>query len=144
MLLLQVKPQTFFGIPPHQVSPSGWRSAVLRFNGVVERTLPCDKLASLVEAAKDIPRIYRDEHPHAEKPLGADEFLPIFIWVVSQSDIEDLYLLKDVLCYLCDPNKRLSEVGYYLASFEAAIEHLVSLSNTSNDSSSNSNKNSSE
>jgi hypothetical protein len=90
----------------------------------VSPPLPCDKLCCLVEAAKAIPRLYASEHPEVDQPLGADEFLPIFIYVVSQSAIEDLYLLKHVLCMLVDPSKRLSEAGYYLASFEAAVEHL--------------------
>ena len=111
-------------MPIHQLSHSSWDAAVQKFRGVATNILPCDKLASLVEAAKEIPVLYKDEHPEADKPLGADEFLPIFIYVVSQSGIHDIYLLKEVLCSLVDPNKRLSEAGYYLASFEAACEHL--------------------
>jgi hypothetical protein len=119
-------PQTFFGIPVHQISPSSWEVAVESFKLVSgsATTLPCEKVAALVAAAKEIPLLYRHEHPDVERPLGADEFLPIFIYVVSQSEMEDLYYLKEVLCHLCDPNQRLSEAGYYLASFEAAVEHI--------------------
>ena len=59
--------------------------------------------------------------------LGADDFLPIFIYVLVQADIPDLKYLQTVLCTLCDPDKRLSETGYYVATFEAAVQHIMDL-----------------
>lgn len=62
-----------------------------------------------------------------DRPLGADDFLPIFIYVVSQSEVEELSLIQEIMCQLCDPNRRLSEAGYYMACFEAALEHLKAM-----------------
>ena len=59
--------------------------------------------------------------------LGGDDFLPIFVYVVVQAGIPDLRYLQTVLSALCDPDKRLSETGYYVATFEAAVEHIREL-----------------
>jgi hypothetical protein len=88
-------------------------------------TLPHDRLQALVAAAKEIPDLFISEHVGTDKPLGADEFLPIFIYVLVRAEIPDLLALNEELQALCDPDKRLSETGYYLATLEASIQHLV-------------------
>ena len=84
----------------------------------------------MLRCAKSIPLLYRKEHPDIDRPLGADDFLPIFIYVVSQGDVEELVLIKELMCQLCDPDRRLSEAGYYVACFEAALEHIKGLEYT--------------
>jgi hypothetical protein len=59
--------------------------------------------------------------------LGADDFLPIFIYCVVQADMERPCALCVLLRTLCDRMNRIGEVGYYLASFEAAITHIQEL-----------------
>jgi hypothetical protein len=81
-------------------------------------------LQTLVSSAKLIPTIYSAEHPLETKPLGADEFLPIFIYILIKSKISNLLSLYNEISYLCDPDKVISETGYYLATLEASIEHL--------------------
>ena len=111
-------PQSFFGIPVDHISPSSWESAVFGLAAIATHTLPCDKLDALLAAAKEIPALYVREHPHCvsargvvEKHLGADDFLPIFIYVLVNADIHELAYLNCVLTALCDPDKRLSETG---------------------------------
>lgn len=52
-----------------------------------------------------------------EKPLGADDILPIFIYILVQANIPNVLSLNHELQSFCDPEKRLSEDGYYLATF---------------------------
>ncbi|KAG2768024.1 hypothetical protein JG687_00008339 [Phytophthora cactorum] len=59
--------------------------------------------------------------------LSGDDFLPIFIYVIVHSDLEAPILTQVLLNRLCDPEKRRSESGYYLATFEAALHHILSL-----------------
>ncbi|KAJ8604063.1 hypothetical protein CTAYLR_001750 [Chrysophaeum taylorii] len=120
------RPQSFFGIPLHQISPSSWESAIYQLANIASYTLPCDKLDALLAAAKEIPNLYIAEHPGTNAHLGADDFLPIFIYVLINANIPLLYL-KIILCALCDPDKKLSETGYYLATFEAAVQHISEL-----------------
>ncbi|OWZ23594.1 hypothetical protein PHMEG_0001502 [Phytophthora megakarya] len=62
-----------------------------------------------------------------EDVLSGDDFLPIFIYVIVHSDLEAPILTQVLLNRLCDPEKRRSESGYYLATFEAALHHILSL-----------------
>jgi len=121
------RPQTFYGIPLHHLSPSSWESAIYQLANIGSFTLPCDKLDALLAAAKEIPALYLVEHPGTEKHLGADDFLPIFIYVLINANIPNLLHLQKILCSLCDPDKRLSETGYYVATFEAAVTHIQEL-----------------
>ena len=121
------KPQTALGIPLHHISPSSWDSAIYQLSNIGSYTLPCDKLDALLAAAKEIPQLYRIEHPGTGDHLGADDFLPIFIYILVNADIPNLAYLQKVLCTLCDPDKRLSETGYYVATFEAAVQHIQEL-----------------
>ena len=64
----------------------------------------------------------------SKKILGADAFLPIFIYVIVQSQLKNIIYIKEILNGLCETNKKLSETGYYIASFEAALFHIQNMS----------------
>lgn len=61
-----------------------------------------------------------------EDVLSGDDFLPIFIYVIVHSDLAAPIMTQVLLNRLCDPEKRRSESGYYLATFEAALHHILS------------------
>lgn len=99
-----------FKIPETKLSPSGWRSVSTILNvGVGMSTLPCAKLRAILDAAKEIIRLYSEEHKTSEEKqtpkeqatndenendilrksdLGADDFLPIFIYSVVRAEME--------------------------------------------------------
>jgi len=135
-----------FKIPESEQSPSGWRSVSTILNdGVGRSTLPCAKLRAIVDAAKEITFVYSQEHEkkpdnskgvqeptsdddkHQKSTLGADDFLPIFIYSVVRADMERPCALCVLLQTLCDQSSRIGETGYYLASFEGAITHIQEL-----------------
>lgn len=109
--------------------------------GVGRSTLPCVKLRAIVQAAKEIVRLHAWEHSlktegiitdeasfyypgQPDCSLGADEFLPIFIFSVVHAELDRPFALCTLLKSLCEQSKCIGETGYYLASFEAAIEYL--------------------
>ena len=144
ILALRRKTQTFFEIPNDQISPSGWQSVVEKLNGINTVDLPSEKLHQLVLSANEIHLLYMkehntlpsdNEHVHSELSrrisdemvLSGDDFLPIYIYVLVQCKVYPLYATLELLSSLCDPEKRLGESGYYLATFEAAMHHIMSL-----------------
>lgn len=131
IVALQHQPQSFYGVPIHGISPSSWDEIVYLLKDLRARTLPHDRLDALLLAAKEIPLLFMREHPGAAAPLGADEFLPIFIYVLVRAQIPHMLALNEELQALCDPDKRLSESGYYLATLEAAISHLMEVDTNS-------------
>lgn len=99
--------------------------------GVGLSTLPCRKLQAIVDAASEIHRLFSEDNDlqnldslHAGVYMGADDFLPIFIYSVVKAEIERPCALCVLLRTLCDPSNRTGRTGYYLASFEAAVAHL--------------------
>ncbi len=56
---------------------------------------------------------------------GADETLPIFIYILVHADIPDMLVLNAELQNIVDSDCVLSETGYYLATLEAAICHVM-------------------
>ena len=64
-------------------------------------------------------------------PLAADDFLPIFIFVVVQCSTQAAMpapmRTRDLLWALADDTHLQSEAGYYLTMFEAALEFLKNL-----------------
>lgn len=57
--------------------------------------------------------------------LGADDFVPIFIYVFSRSGIKRPVLMKDIMWNLSHPSLLHGECGYYLTVFESAIEYVL-------------------
>ena len=97
--------------------------------GIGKSTLPSDKLAAIIRCAKEIMRLYKEEHPvelnKEQIPLGADDFLPVFIFTVLRSDLGRAASLLALLNGML--NVKIGETGYYLATFEAAVEHVKSM-----------------
>jgi hypothetical protein len=93
---LRKRPQGMFRIPQDKISPSHWQSvALILKRGVGMSTLPCAKLRAIVDAAREISRLHKQEHG-TDYLLGADDFLPIFIFCVVRADMERP-------CALCKP-----------------------------------------
>lgn len=138
MKALENKPQSFFRIPKEHRSRSDWSSvSKILQEGVGRSTLPCVKLRAIVDAAKEITHLDAEERsvfPEATffdgkvvtktKTLGADDFLPIFIFCFVQAKIERPQALCALLQTMCDPAKMNGETGYYLSSFHAAMIHI--------------------
>jgi len=121
---LYPNPQSFYGISMGTISPTSWEKVVTMFNQFRHFSLPQDRVKHLVVCAKEIPNIYACEHLSNPEHMGADEFLPVFIYVIVQARVPNLLALNMEMQSLVDPEKRCGEAGYYLASLEAAIEHV--------------------
>ena len=102
MKALANKPQSFFRIHPEHRSRSSWASvSKILEEGVGRSTLPCVKLRAIVDAAIEITQLDSEERScipgesffdgrvvTKTKALGADDFLPIFIFCFVQAKIE--------------------------------------------------------
>mmetsp|Transcript_10712 Transcript_10712/g.16233 ORF Transcript_10712/g.16233 Transcript_10712/m.16233 type:complete len:967 (-) Transcript_10712:128-3028(-) len=130
---LKHQPQSFFGIPLNHISPSSWEEVIHAFDRIPNMTIPFDKLQLLVAAAKQIPECYREEHPDASRSLGADDMLPIFIYCLAMSNISQLSVLSKELENVCDSECRVSEIGYYTATLEASLQHILDMNEVDGD-----------
>jgi hypothetical protein len=46
---------------------------------------------------------------------------------IDVPDFHPFFCPQNILSYLQDPSKRLGESGYYVAMFEAGIQHIQSM-----------------
>ncbi|EQC32360.1 hypothetical protein SDRG_10107 [Saprolegnia diclina VS20] len=116
---LQGKDQAFYDIPQHQLSTTEWREASRILGQVATYSLPSDKYHAVVESVVEIQASYQDDHPAPEfmyqaatsadgsgfnalvpgitNRLDTDDLIPIFTFVLVNSGLENLLLLKHLL-----------------------------------------------
>ncbi|XP_029427053.1 ras and Rab interactor-like protein [Rhinatrema bivittatum] len=61
---------------------------------------------------------------------GADDFLPVLIYVLLGSDITSLQLDVEYMMELLDPTQLQGEGGYYLTTFFGALHHIANVQST--------------
>lgn len=126
---LRKRPQHFFRLPSSRPTDEWMTVSNILKEGVGQSTLPCVKLRAIVDAAQEISKIFEKDRAAAKESavgshLGADQFLPIFIFCVVKAEIDRPSALCVLLRSLCDRINKIGEIGYYLASFEAAVCHI--------------------
>ena len=122
---LRAWPQTEFGLDASLVSPHGWSAAVCELERMDRLAFPSQKLGALVGAAK---LVYHEHQSRGtDRVLAADEFLPIFIFVVVHAELAAPLLTREQLWRLGHPRALQAEPGYYLTMFDAGIEYVRSL-----------------
>ena len=132
---LRRRPPEFFRLKNDELNHNWSTVTKILSEGVGLSTLPCTKLRAIVEAAREIFRIIKptDTKVDSNGVLGADDFLPIFIYCVVQAEMERPCALCVLLRTLCDPINQIGEMGYYLLTFEAAIKHCEEVDLTDHD-----------
>ncbi|TMW66109.1 hypothetical protein Poli38472_003874 [Pythium oligandrum] len=123
--VLQSKSQSFFGIGPNSLSPSGWQSARETLKEIDKMSLPSMKRKQLVLACKEIYAVYNREHP-TNGPMSADDFIPAFIYVLVQSKLIDPVFVREMMT-LFDLGGTQGEAAYFVTCLEIALEYIRSL-----------------
>ena len=70
-------------------------------------------------------QFYEGEIKHTV--VSADDFLPMFTYVLVQADLPQLLLVKELMTNLVDDEETYGECGYYLATLEASTQHVCDL-----------------
>ena len=141
ILILKSHKQQFFGIHLNHISMSNWDDIITKFNHIPLKSIPYDRIEMLLNISKDIPILFQKEHPDMLTPLGADEFLPIFIYILIQSNLTNILLMNLELQNFIDNELKFGEIGYYLATFEASIQHIYDFNETAVSNTNNNNNN---
>ncbi|ETP40519.1 hypothetical protein F442_12131 [Phytophthora nicotianae P10297] len=143
--VLQTKPQSFFGVPPHVVAGSGsdWEDARRELRRVNEYALPLDKLKCLARAAGAIFQTCGSSRSPSSvgmtssltsieeldlvlRPsMTTDEFISVHLFVLVMSNMSQLLITREFLRIMCDPQDITGELGYYLTTFEVAVDLLI-------------------
>lgn len=112
------------------MSPLGWKSAIFELSALESNLTPSMMLNALARAAKAIYSEFKlavipSMKDSSNAYLGADDFVPVFIYVFCQSDLKHSLLNKDLMWNLCHPDQLHGECGYYLTAYESSIEYIM-------------------
>jgi hypothetical protein len=108
----------------HVQSPSDWARPVFELQMLSRATLPTKMYAALLKTSKAIWSTMQSEHPEQGSAVGADEFLPIFIYVVVQAQLQHAAYLAKYMFYFCHKLQLQGETGYLLTMFESALSYI--------------------
>jgi hypothetical protein len=122
--------QTAWDIGEEFQSPQGWRRATLALALVEGAATPTRRLHALVDA---MGLIFAESETTKKETgstavLGADDLLPIFIYVFVFSELSHPDDVADCLWKLCHPDALRGESGYFLTLLESTVCYLRELS----------------
>lgn len=83
---------------------------------------PEKKIGILLKSCKLIYDSMSQGNPG--KPYGADDFLPVLMYVLARSNLTEVLLNVEYMMELMDPALQLGEGSYYLTTTYGALEHI--------------------
>jgi hypothetical protein len=131
MKYFKSRKQVDWGIPIEFVSPLNWETATFELNGLERASTPSMQLMTLARTCKAITAEFKNcVIPELKRKgindhfLGADNLVPIFVYVFCQTSLKTPILYKELMWNLCHPDQLHGECGYYLTIFESTIEFV--------------------
>ena len=109
-----------------------WQLAMDELCKMNDYKAPRDKMICLLNSCKVIVRLLTDAREDAdESPPGADEFLPALIYVVLKANPPNLFSNLDYIDCFRNPNKMISEPGYWYTNLYSAVTFLENVEHNS-------------
>ncbi|NXP78455.1 RIN3 protein, partial [Ramphastos sulfuratus] len=93
-----------------------------KFTAMHKTYSPEKKIAVLLKSCKLIYDSMSQGNPG--KPYGADDFLPVLMYVLARSNLTEVLLNVEYMMELMDPALQLGEGSYYLTTTYGALEHI--------------------
>jgi hypothetical protein len=120
--------QELWDIPLSQASRNGWKTAMINLSAAEGDSTPSKRLHALVRTLDSIFDEYKENMTDdSSQALGADDILPIIIYIFVFSDLKRPDCIVDLLWRMCHPEQLQSESGYILTLIESAVSYLESL-----------------
>ncbi|XP_015282635.1 PREDICTED: ras and Rab interactor 3 [Gekko japonicus] len=95
-----------------------------KFTNMHKAYSPEKKISILLKSCKLIYDSMAQGNPG--KPYGADDFLPVLMYVLARSDLSEMLLNVEYMMELMDPALQLGEGSYYLITTYGAVELIKS------------------
>ncbi|KAG8126440.1 hypothetical protein E2320_021593, partial [Naja naja] len=95
-----------------------------KFTTMTKAYSPEKKISILLKSCKLIYDSMTQGNPG--KPYGADDFLPVLMYVLARSDLTEMILNVEYMMELMDPALQLGEGSYYLITTYGAVELIKS------------------
>uniref|UniRef100_UPI0037E808FF ras and Rab interactor 3 isoform X2 n=1 Tax=Semicossyphus pulcher TaxID=241346 RepID=UPI0037E808FF len=113
---------TALGITTAVPEASAMEKISIKLNNVHLEYSPQKKIELLLKACKIIYDSMSVSSPG--RAHGADDFLPVMMYVLARSNLSALQLDVEYMMELMDPSLSLGEGSYYLTTTYGALEHI--------------------
>ena len=110
---------------------SSYRSAVEALRELPTTTSPMDKMSVIIQTTQRICECVDEYWKSAENispdmlVINADQILSIFVFIVIKAKIRNLMGHINLIIEFVRTNVQQGTYGYYLATLEASIEHIL-------------------
>ena len=104
------------------------QNAVAILQGLDKKTSPIDMLLCLNSVKMSISQAIEEFHSTSDTKecLSADDFLPLFIFVIIQSQLKCVQTFSFYMQNFTFSDTSATELGYILVSFQAAVDYITS------------------
>ncbi|XP_022091301.1 ras and Rab interactor 2-like isoform X1 [Acanthaster planci] len=124
--LARAKTPVELGIKENYTPPEGENLQKIRqyFHQLEEAYSPIRKLEHLLNIVRTVYDTVVDKNSsriQAVQSMGADDFLPMFIYVLVQCEVVNVEIEADYMWGLLEPTMLSGEGGYYLTTLSSAI-----------------------
>ncbi|NWR51601.1 RIN3 protein, partial [Regulus satrapa] len=121
-LVIQNTTTTDLGITTSVPETAVLEKILHKFTTMHKTYSPEKKIAILLKTCK---LIYDSmAHGNPGKPYGADDFLPVLMYVLARSNLTEVLLNVEYMMELMDPALQLGEGSYYLTTTYGVLEHI--------------------
>nr|CAD7410653.1 unnamed protein product [Timema poppensis] len=126
MRYARTKPAHELGIRPEILAPSGAALETICYylTRLQEVDSPLEKLENLLTCISAIFNSVKSCNQGRGIALGADDFLPLFVWVLVQSGMMAAEIEAEYMWGLLHPSLLSGEGGYYLTTLSSAVHVL--------------------
>ena len=111
-----------FGVGAEVRGCAAWPAAVLAWRGVEAALLPCDAARAVCGCARRVAALWEESGGGA---MGADDFLPLFAYVLVHARPRRALLLRALLPAMLDAEEAAGESGYNCATVQAALQMVL-------------------
>ncbi|XP_043836246.1 ras and Rab interactor 3 [Dromiciops gliroides] len=121
-LVILATTTTDLGVTTSVPEVSTMEKILHKFTSMHEAYSPEKKISILLKSCKLIYDSMALGNPG--KPYGADDFLPVLMYVLARSNLTEMLLNVEYMMELMDPALQLGEGSYYLTTTYGALEHI--------------------
>ncbi|NWX37752.1 RIN3 protein, partial [Notiomystis cincta] len=121
-LVIQNTTTTDLGITTSVPETAVLEKILHKFTTMHKTYSPEKKIAILLKTCKLIYDSMAQGNPG--KPYGADDFLPVLMYVLARSNLTEVLLNVEYMMELMDPALQLGEGSYYLTTTYGVLEHI--------------------
>ncbi|XP_029453686.1 ras and Rab interactor 3 isoform X2 [Rhinatrema bivittatum] len=120
--VIQSTTTTDLGVTTSVPDGSVMEKIVHKFSLMHKAYSPEKKITFLLKSCKLIYESMSTGNPG--KPYGADDFLPVLMYVLAHCNLTELLVDVEYMMELMDPSLQLGEGSYYLTTTYGALEHI--------------------